>query len=466
MQIPVLSGIESDENSELRSRYPRNMVPVPKQNGVSEGYLRPADGIVELATGPGIDRGAINWKGICYRVMGSKLISLSESYSVTVIGDVGNGGQVTFDYSFDRLAIASNQRLYYWDGTTLSAVSDPDLGVVIDFIWVDGYFMTTDGTNLVVTELNDPFSVNPLKYGSSEADPDPIKAIKKLHNEPYALNRYTTEAFQNIGGENFPFQRIEGAQIQRGTIGTHTCCVYLEALAFLGGGRNEAPAIWLGANGNSTKISTREIDILLQAYTETELSTALMEVRVEKTHQTLYLHLLNETVAYDAIASQAVGEPVWHVLTTSMVGNEQYAARNLVWCYDRFIVGHASLAKIGYLTLSLASHWGVEVGWDFDTVILYNASKGAIVYQLELVCLNGRAAIGVDSTVWTCYSLDGEVWSVERAVIAGRSGNRNRRIAWFNQGMLRNWRIQRFRGTSETMLSVLRLEAELEGLAA
>jgi hypothetical protein len=65
-------------------------------------------------------------------------------------------------------------------------VTDPDLGVVLDVVWVDGYFMTTDGEFLVVTELTDPTQVNPLKYGSSEVDPDPVVALLKLRNEVYA----------------------------------------------------------------------------------------------------------------------------------------------------------------------------------------------------------------------------------------------------------------------------------------
>jgi hypothetical protein len=43
--------------------------------------------------------------------------------------------------------------------------------------------------------LNDPTAVDPLKYGSSEADPDPILAIRKIRNEVYALNRHTVEVF-------------------------------------------------------------------------------------------------------------------------------------------------------------------------------------------------------------------------------------------------------------------------------
>mgnify|MGYP003349723339 CR=1 FL=1 len=175
MQIPILNGIYTNTAGDFRVEYPRNMVPVILKSGISDGYFRPADGIVASGTGPGIDRGAIEWNGLLYRVMGTKLVSISSTNVVTVIGDVGGTGQVTFDYSFDYLAIASGGNLFlYRPSTGLQQVTDPDLSTVVDVVWVDGYFMTTDGQYLIVTELNNPFSVNPLKYGSSEADPDQI----------------------------------------------------------------------------------------------------------------------------------------------------------------------------------------------------------------------------------------------------------------------------------------------------
>ena len=201
MQIPIINGIYADGGApDFRTSYPRNLVPVPKTQGISTGYLRPADGIVQTATVPGNDRGAINWNGTLYRVSGTKLISISAAGVVTVLGDVGTGGQVTMDYSFDRLGIASNGSLFYWNGTALTKVTDPDIGTVIDMKWIAGYFLTTDGTNLVTTDLADPASVNPLHYGSAEEDPDPILAVDELRNEAYAFGRYTIEIYQNVGG--------------------------------------------------------------------------------------------------------------------------------------------------------------------------------------------------------------------------------------------------------------------------
>jgi hypothetical protein len=398
--------------------------------------------------------------------MGTKLVSVASNGAVTVLGDVGGpvNTLVTFDYSFDLLAIASGTRLYYWNGTTLTQVTDPDLGIVLDVVWVDGYFMTTDGEFLIVTELSDPTQVNPLKYGSSEVDPDPVVALLKLRNEVYALNRNTIEVFDNIGGDLFPFQRIDGAQIQKGVIGTFACCVYIERIAFLGGGRNESPGIYVGAAATTQKISTQEIDELLLTYSEAQLAQVKLEARNDKSHQHLYVHLPDRTVVYDAAASEALGDQVWFTLTTTVVGFAQYRARNLVWAYDKWLVGDPQSSNIGYLVDDIGSHWGQQVRWEFGTIIAYNEGKGALFQKIELVSLTGRVALGTNPQISTSYSLDGLSYSQDRYIYVGTIGNTSKRLAWFQQGHMRNWRIQRFRGDSDSHIAFARLEMQIEGL--
>ena len=467
MQIQILNGIYADATPELRTAYPVNMVPVPKQSGISNGFLRPGDGIVANGTGPGIDRGGINWRGVCYRVMGTKLVIVASNGAVTVLGDVGGpvNTLVTFDYSFDRLAIASGGRLYYWSGTTLTQVTDPDIGTVLDVVWVDGYFMTTDGEFLIVTELSDPTQVNPLKYGSSEVDPDPVVALLKLRNEIYAMNRNTIEVFDNVGGDLFPFARIDGAQIQKGVVGTFACCVYIDRIAFLGSGRNESPGIYVGAAATTQKISTQEIDELLLTYTEAQLTTVKLEARNDKSHQHLYVHLPDRTIVYDAAASEALGDQVWFTLTTTVVGFSQYRARNLVWAYDKWLVGDPQSNSIGYLVQDTGHHWGQQVRWEFGTLIVYNEGNGAIFNRLELVSLTGSVELGTNPQISTSYSFDGLAYSQDRSITVGTIGNTAKRLAWFQQGHMRNWRIQRFRGDSDAHVSFVRLEAQIEPLA-
>lgn len=466
MQIPLLNGIYASPDSDLRTSLPRNMVPVPKASGISNGYLRPSDGLKAFGPAtPGIDRGGINWNGTLYRVTGSTLARIGADGSYIEIGQVGPGDPVSLDYSFDRLAIASGGRLYYYDGTDLTQVTDVDLGTVKDMLWVDDYFMTTDGEFIIVTDLNDPYSVNPLKYGSSEADPDPIVALKKIRDEIYALNRYTTEVFQNVGGDNFPYQRLDGAQIPRGCIGTKACAKYLESIAFLGSGRNEAPSVYLAANGNTQKLATREIDQILLGYTEEQLQTAHMDVKVDKAHQHLYIHLPDQTLVFDAAASAVLGEPVWFTLTSSVAGLGAYQVRDLVWVYGKWVFGDPLTPRLGELVTDVSSHFGETVGWDFGVQALFNEGRGAIVHEIELVALTGASAFGAKPVIWTSYSLDGQTWSMERDIASGERGQTRKRLCWRRCGSMRNWRTQKFRGTSDTHVAFVRLDMTIEPLA-
>jgi hypothetical protein len=476
MQVPVISGVYSSAGApDVRISYPKNLVPTPVPSGISEGYLRPGDGIVQVGTVgavTGVTRGGINWMGVLYRVIGSRLYSLSAAGVYSDLGNVGNGPPVSMAYGpsspaypMGILAIASGGGLFLFDGASVVQVTDPDLGFVADVIWVDGYFMTTDGEFLVVTELTDPTAVEPLKYGSSEADPDPVIALLKVRNEPVALNRYTIEMFDNVGGAGFPFQRIEGAQIMRGCVGAKACCIYEEAVAFIGSGRNEQPGIYIAGNGSSNKISTVEIDRVLAGFTEQELSLSVLEPRNDNGHSHLYVHLPDRTLVYDMAATQAVKAAVWFTLSTSLTGFGLYRARFFVWCYDRWNVGDPNSARIGYTDQTIGTHWGETVGWEFQTVFAYNASKGAIIHSLELVALSGRVALGDDPTISTSYSVDGVQWSQSKSISVGAIGERTQRLVWRRNGFMRNFRGQRFQGTSDAHLGIMRLEIEAEGLA-
>lgn len=474
MQVPILSGVYTDAAADFRVAYPVNLIPVIQgDKGLSAGYLRPADGLTAEGTGPGVSRGGINWRGVCYRVMGTKFVSVAVNGTITTIADVGSGGDVTFDYSFDRLACVVGRRLWYLQlgPSVFNQVTDPNLipsgsSGPIDMIWIDGYFAVTDGSSVIVSDLNDPTKFNPLKYGSSEVDPDQIVAVEKLRGELHVVNRHTIEVFRNIGGRFFPFQRIEGAMIFKGALGTRCVCVFGTSLAMIGSGRNESPSIYLASGGQTIRIGTREIDTLLRQYTELQLSTAVVEARVDRDHEHLWVRLPDRTLVYDAAASRVVGEPVWFILTSALSGFSAYRARDLVWCYDKWVVGDSANGTVGRLDDRVSAQYGTNVRWEFGTMIIYNEGRGALVHELELVAVTGRVAAGLDPLIQTSHSSDGEVWTTDRSARAGMRGDRLRRIVWLQLGHLRNWRIQRFRGDSRAFVTFTRLQAKLEGLAS
>ena len=472
-QIIILKGIYTDSNADFRTAYPINLIPVAMEAGVgastannlSNGYLRQAYGIVEGCTHTyGNCRGLTVWNDALYGVFGSNFVRINEDFTIALIGNVGGGLQCRFTYGFDRLAINSSGKIYYYDNTSLTSITDIDLGYITDTVWVDGYFMFTDGQYLIVTELNDPYAINPLKYGSSEADPDRIYRLIKIKNEVCAVNRYTIETFDNVGGDNFPFARIEGAQIQKGALGSNCVCFFKETVAFLGSGKNETPSIYLASNGQVTMIASEGINQILRNYSDEQLSGVQLEQKIDGNQEFLLVHLPNKTLVFDAYASKMFGVYTWHILQSGVANPSEYLANNFTYAYNKWFCTHKTEQKIGYLVSDISSHWDNDCTWEFSTGITYNASAGVIFHELELLCLTGRVANNAKPVIWTSYSNDGLSWSLEKPAIVGQIGDTIRKVSWLQQGYMKRWRIQKFRGNSDAFISVARLEARMEGL--
>ena len=465
MQVPIINGIYTDVTADYRTSYPLNLVPVPKQNGIAAGYLKKADGI-ELFCGQekgGTDRGGINWNGVCYRVIGTTLWQVSEQGVCTDIGAVTGSEQCSFAYSFDRLGIASGGKLYYLQDDELTQVTNENIGTVLDVEWIDGYFITTDGEFIVQTELNDPTQVNPTKYGSSEADPDPIVGLMKVRNELVVFNRYTIEVFDNTGNAGFAFSRIDGAMMTKGLISTHGKCLFVDSFAMVGSGKNEPCSVYLGANGRLTPIATREIEIILSEYSDAELSKIVLEAKMQDMHQHLYLHLPDKTMVYDFAASQVMQQPVWFELSSSSDGKGAYRAINHVWCYNKWIVGDRFNSNIGTLTNKLSSHYGEAVAWQINTTFLYNGGQSGQIKSIELVGLTGRIVDDKNPQVFLSWTKDGLLWSNERLHRQGMRGQYQKRIIWLRAiGMFRQMVGLKFRGCDDSLASFTAVEVDVE----
>lgn len=485
MQIPIVNGIYTDVTADYRTSYPLNLVPVPKQNGIANGYLRKADGIALFcgADKGGVDRGGINWNGVCYRVIGSTLWRIDDQGHCTSIGTVSGNEQCSFAYSFDRLGIASGGKLYYLQEGVLTVVDNENLGLVIDVEWIDGYFVTTDGEYIIQTELLDPTKVNPTKYGSSEADPDPIVGLMKVRNELVVLNRYTIEVFSNTGSAGFAFARVDGAMMTKGCVGTHAKCSFLESFAFVGSGKNNPCSVYLGANGGLTPIATREIEIILSEYNEAQLSTIIIEAKEHNHHQHLYLHLPDKTMVFDFAATQIMQQPIWFQLSSSADGMDgrtmeqpslaakmppptshgAYRAINHVWCYNKWIVGDRFDSRVGVLSNKLSSHYGQAVGWAIDTTFIYNGGMAGQIKSIELVGLTGRTVKDKEPQVFLSWTKDGLTWSNERLHRQGMRGQYNKRIIWLRAiGMFRQQIGLRFRGCDDSLASFTAVEVDVE----
>lgn len=461
MQLSIVSGVTSNESAEFELTYPVNLEPIIINSRISRGQLRTAAGARTIGSGPGKDRGGIEWNGICYRVMGTKLVTATPAGAVTVLGDVGGSGPVSLDYSFDKLIIRSDRKLFYWDGTALTQIVDQDLGPCIDAIWIDGYTMSTDGTAVVVTELNDPYEVKPAKYGSSEADPDPITGLIKLRGEAYVLNRNTIQVLGNQGGTGFPFVTIRGATITTGCVSASAKTLFGNSFAFVGSGRGDALGVYVAGQGTANKISTRSVDDALAA--EQDPTAIICERRVSRDELRLLVHLAAETWVFLARATEAAGEPIWYRCQSGTGG--PYRLRNAVEVNGNTIVGDCSSASLGLIDHGISAHFGEQVQWQFDAGFIYNEARGAIIDRVELVSLSGRGDESGGSAAFMSITRDGRSFTQERAVSLGKLGERTKRIEWRPHFRMRNYAAFRFRGFSKALAGFAACEVQARPLS-
>jgi len=222
--ITLLKGDKVDSNLDYRDALPVNVSAVDRPVLGAEGYMLQEPGLTQYAVGVGKDRGGV-WNERLnkhIRVSGNKLIEVAQDGTVTQVGTIAGSNRVVLPYSFTTQAIIAYPKMYLYTGDVLSTITDPDLGTIIDGVWVDSYYFLTDGENLLVTDLDSESSIDPLKFSTSEFSPDPtLGVLLTTDNKVAVFNRYTTEFFVNDASTNFPFSRLPSRSQKIGIVGTH-----------------------------------------------------------------------------------------------------------------------------------------------------------------------------------------------------------------------------------------------------
>jgi hypothetical protein len=317
------------------------------------------------------------------------------------------------------------------------------------------------GTSVVVTELADPFSILPLKYGSAEQDPDAVTGLAKVRGELYVFGSYTIEVHQLVGGAGFPFQVVPGATIPFGCVAARAKAYFAESVAFVGGARDAALGVYIAGGGTATKISSRTVDDALASVTDP--TSIEVETRSYRDEERLFVHLPDRSFVFMRAAAELAGDKIWYEAGSGR--DDAYRPINAVNAYGKTIVGDRSGPALGLLDEGVADHFGEIAEWGFDCGLIYNAGKGGILNEIELSGLPGRAPFGDETTVFLSFTEDGERWSVEKGKSLGQSGDTRRKVRWRPGREFRNWIGMRFRGHGRALPGFAACEVTAEPLS-
>ena len=455
-----VGGIDTD----YRDALPVNMYAVKRDILRASGYMYQYPGLTSFATGSGIDRGG-NYNerdSAHYRVSGEKLISVSTAGVVTELGTITGSSQATLEefYSFNTQGIIADSKFFLYDTVGgFRQVIDGDLGLPIDGIWIDSYYFMTDGEYLFHTDLADEEAIDPLKFATSEFSPDPSLALGKTQdNKVIVFNRYSIEYFINVAADNFAFQRVATRGQKIGIVATHAKCNLNGKYFFTGGYRNNALGVYVLGVGDSTKISTREIDRVLAQYTETELVDMRMDCWGEKDTSFVLLHLPNETLCFNLTTAGSMGiENAWTILRSGVTTSDNYRAVNGIFDarLGKWLYGDKEDSTIGELDDSVATHYTDLAEWILYTPFM-KIGPGSID-QIEIDTIPGFTDFD-DAYVAFSATLDGITYGQELWNLYGSPQNYGYRFYMRRLGYVRDAIGFKLRGASRSRMAFALLE--------
>ncbi len=440
-------GIETD----YRDLLPVNMYPVLKQILGANGYMLAYPGISQFGTGYGADRGGIynERQGTQYRISGEKLISISASGTVVELGDVPGADQVSMPYSFNTQCIIANGAMFLNDVVSgFRQVTDPDLGQPIDCVWVNGYYFLTDGEYIYHTDIDDESSIDPSKYATAEFMPDPSIGVSKTQdNKVIVWGRYTIEYFVDVASDNFAFQRIETRAQKIGIVAKHAKAEVGGIWFIVGGRKDESVSVHAVSVGSAKKIATREIDKILEKYTEFELSNIRVESRSEKDSVFVIIQLPNETICYIPDTDS------WIILKTGVYGIKKHRAINGVFDprASKWIYGDIETSDIGYLDETRFTQYSDDPQeWLLYTPFM--KLDGQSIDEVEIETIPGFNDSG-DASVKLSMTYNGVTWGTEVKIDYGSPLDYGKRFLRRRLGYVSDWAGLKFRGATRSRMA-------------
>lgn len=457
--INLLKGDSVGSETDYRDALPTNMYGVASPLFGADGYMIQDQGLTEFANGnSGTCRGGV-WNeriGAHFRVIGNQFIEIDNLGNVTVLGSVSGFDTVSMPYSFNTQAIIAGGNYYLYDRTNgFRQVNDSDVGRPIDATWVDGYYFFTDGANLYHSNLTNESEIDPLTFATSEYSPDPTVGLELTQdNKVAAFNRYTTEFFQNVASTNFAFSRIIQRTIKSGIVGTHCKAAFGDLFFTLGGNKGETVGAHIMTVGGTSRISTREVDKIINAYTETQLADSVVEAYQEDGYTFALYHLPNETLKFNyTLANQGAASQAWSIMQTGT--SQNYRGIHLVNVppLNRWTLGDKRDARIGTLDNSVATQYGEVAEWILYTPFYY--IEQASVDKLEIETITGFSGSD-DATVFVSTTMNGITYSREWTQVYGRKFDYGMRFIVRRMGYVRDWIGFRFRGATRSRMAFAR----------
>ena len=473
--LPIANGSYQEQSLPASAQRCVNWYPhFLDVEGLSSAILYGTPGLRQVATAGSTiivaNRGSHRMSGKAYFVQGTSLMRLNADHSLDNLGTISGIGRVSMADNGTQLMIlvpGGNGYIFTADPDLLVQITDADFtasGNPRQVVFLDGYFIcTTDqGDTFIVSAINDGTSWNALDFGTAESSPDSGVTPFVFKNQLYIAGERTIEAFQNIGGADFPFQR-SGLFFDRGITSEFAVANTSEAVVFLGAGESEEPAIWALGGTTMEKVSTKAIDQILSRLSEAELAAVFAWSYGQAGHYFVGFQLPDTTIVYDLSTgrwsdrqSRVMSGTSWDIIS--------HRAASYLACYGEIFCGDTEDGRIGILDADTYAEYGNDIVRSVTLQPFQNNMKPMFLPEIEATVESGVGTATLDPQISFSISRDGgKNFADPRSRGMGKIGEYNRRAIWRRNGRSARFDVYRFEMSDQVKPTLLQVTAEVTG---
>lgn len=442
--IPVATSSATPRSKPFLAKRVVNMYAESDQEGKGGFNLLPFPGWVEFADlGKGPFRGAKVLEGVLYVVSGNDLYSVAEDGEETQIDIIAGNGLVTMERNRNgQLAIVSNTESYVYDVAAnllqTNASLDEDFSPASSVAFLDGYGIYTrrDDDGFFITDINNFKSIDPLDFAAAESQPDKLVRALVDHREVWLIGEETIEIWYNSGASPFPFERITGANMEKGCVAKDSIAKLDNTVFFLGNDN----IVYRAVRGTTpVVISEPWITTEIEGFDTTEDAEAFAYFYNGHPFYEITFPSVGKTYVYDGLPIIGKASGTWY--EKESYGKPYSRLRGAIRVKEygnKTIVGDAFSGKLYYLDNDTYTEAGQPHIRTIQTPPIYSPGENLEVNKLELELEPGVGLLtgqGSDPQIMLEVSENGGfTWSSIQTRSLGERGDRLHRVSWNGLG--------------------------------
>jgi hypothetical protein len=395
-----------------------------------------------------------------FAVIEQRVFRVRATGVATALGGISAGGPVSMDSNGELLCIVVPETAqgFVVNRTTgtVTQITDADFPGATSVCVIDGYYVFSkpNSTEFFLSAINDPLAYNALDFASAEGQPDNLVTVCRAGRDLWLFGERTIEVWSNTGATDFPFLRVSGGFISRGTAARFSVATRLGGPIWLGDDRS----VYTAQGVTPQRISTNAMDQAIGGYPRVDDAEAWVYEQEGHAFYCLSFPTVGVTWVCDLTA-----QATWHERSSERVGTWRatrgVAFGGAVIAGDR-VNGNLWRVDPTYGLEGDAQIIRVATGTTFHSegrAVSFSAFEAE--FETGVGLITGQ---GSQPKVWLTWSNDGGfTFANEADASLGAVGEYLRRVKWRRLGKSRQ-RVFRLQWADPVYTSLIAVNVDAE----